>query len=480
MTQLGELAFFKCTILETVTLPKDLTTYGSGAFAECKKLHEIRVSAKNRHFQSIDGVLFSADGRTLIQFPKGHAITQYEISPRVTSIAERAFYGCTQLKSVTIPTSVTHIENEAFCRCRQFTSIKIPASVTYIGDYAFLNCRHLAYAEIPAGVLHIGKRAFYGHYRPLICGRRGSEAERYAKEEQHNFHEEAEVVLSRKELAKKLEKLGFEHEITDDSAAIVKYTGSASVIELPAGVTEIREEAFINCSRLNFITLPKSLKRIGEAAFCRCVSLTSIVIPDGVEQIEDFTFSECLSLTTVTFPPKLKSIGERAFRECVWLKSVTLPDSVTSIGALAFRGCESLAELTLLNSLTELGAHAFANCANLTTVTLPDGITKIGSGPFAECKGLTEILLTKENPHFQSIDGILFTADGKTLIQFPAGNPAPPLRTSLKRNAHWRFRVHRLSNSAVHLVSRYSHEHRKIRVQRLHSTGSRNVASQHK
>ena len=61
----------------------------------------------------------------------------------MTSIGDYAFYGCTALTSVTIPSSVTSIGKYAFSRCTALTSVTIPNSVTSIGEGAFYGCTAL-------------------------------------------------------------------------------------------------------------------------------------------------------------------------------------------------------------------------------------------------------------------------------------------------------------------------------------------------
>lgn len=59
--------------------------------------------------------------------------TEYE----VTAIQGQAFFGLSDLTSVTVPESVTTIEDSAFEECSGLTSIIIPDNVTSIGDKTF-------------------------------------------------------------------------------------------------------------------------------------------------------------------------------------------------------------------------------------------------------------------------------------------------------------------------------------------------------
>ncbi|MQN82989.1 leucine-rich repeat domain-containing protein, partial [Segatella copri] len=74
----------------------------------------------------------------------------------------RAFYGCSGLTSLTIPSSVTSIGEGAFYGCSGLTSLIIPSSVTEIGELAFYGCSGLTSLTIPSGVTSIGYDAFYG------------------------------------------------------------------------------------------------------------------------------------------------------------------------------------------------------------------------------------------------------------------------------------------------------------------------------
>ncbi len=89
-------------------------------------------------------------------------LTSITIPSSVTSIGDLAFWGCSGLTSITIPSSVTSIEGSAFRDCSGLTSITIPSSVTSIGGWAFYGCSGLTSITIPSSVTSIGYETFYG------------------------------------------------------------------------------------------------------------------------------------------------------------------------------------------------------------------------------------------------------------------------------------------------------------------------------
>lgn len=79
-------------------------------------------------------------------------------------------------------------------------------------------------------------------------------------------------------------------------------------------VRELGEYAF-GYSSLCSVTLSKSLQSISEGTctFIECGNLQSINIPDGVTTIKNNSFIACYSLQSVTLPESLQDIEEEAF-----------------------------------------------------------------------------------------------------------------------------------------------------------------------
>lgn len=214
----------------------------------------------------------------------------------VTSIGNRAFYGCSGLSEVTIPTSVTSIGGDAFFNCIGLTSMTIPNSVTSIGKNAFQNCSGLTSLTISSSLTSINDCTFSG------C------------------------------------------------------SGLTSV-SIPGSVTSIEWAAFSDCINLAEVTIPNSVSSIGQIAFRDCTSLTSVTIPTSVTSIGESAFTRS-GLTSVTIPGSVTSMGRYAFSACVSLTSVNIQNSTVS--DYAFYECLNLGTVILGENVTSIGEGAFA------------------------------------------------------------------------------------------------------------------------
>jgi hypothetical protein len=190
VTEIGVGAFYGCSGLTSVTIPESVAIIKNNAFEGCAKLANIEVIAANAAYSSAGGVLFDKTRKKLITCPEGKQGV-YSIPEGVTNIAEKAFYNCAGLTSITIPDGVASIGASAFEGCTGLTQIDIPASVIAIGIHAFRRCSNLTAINvagcnsgvllskskktlitcpegkegkftIPEGVIVIGERAFEG------------------------------------------------------------------------------------------------------------------------------------------------------------------------------------------------------------------------------------------------------------------------------------------------------------------------------
>jgi hypothetical protein len=143
VTTIENSAFVLCSRLTTANIPASVVDIGQGVFGNTKKLSSINVASGNTAYKSIDGVLFSADGKTLVDYPGGKADVSYSIPNGVTRIENGAIDYCSNLKNIEIPGTVTHIGDVAFSDIDEITSLTIPASVKNIGIWLLFNCNKM-------------------------------------------------------------------------------------------------------------------------------------------------------------------------------------------------------------------------------------------------------------------------------------------------------------------------------------------------
>ena len=132
----------------------------------------------------------------------------------------------------------------------------------------------------------------------------------------------------------------------------------------------------------------------------------------------------------------LTAIGDHALERCEGMTSVTIPSSVTNIGRMAFFDCLGLTTLTIPSGVTSIEPIAFADCSNLRSVSIPSSVKKIDHSSFFPCMALTSFEVSPENQIYSSVDGLLCSKDGKTVVAGLYGKMEIPLGvTTIGRSA---------------------------------------------
>lgn len=130
-------AFENCSKLETIILPMSIKTITGAPFCLCPNLQNIYSNGKV--YKDEDGVLYSADHKKLISYPRKKNIVQYQISSDITKIGDYAFANHKEMRRVKLPEKLVEIGCWAF-NGTNLETIIIPQSVKYIRHYAFQGC----------------------------------------------------------------------------------------------------------------------------------------------------------------------------------------------------------------------------------------------------------------------------------------------------------------------------------------------------
>lgn len=283
----------------------------------------------------------------------------------VTSIGDEAFYSCSDLIKVTIPSSVNEIGNNAFLSCKSLVGINIPDSVNRIGSGAFGYCKSLTGIFLPDSITAIEEETF-------------------------------------------------------------KQCDNLTVAVIPDSVKSIGEQAFSYCLNLKNISIPDGVKEIGYFAFMSCQNLKEIYIPESVSELTSSVFFDCSNLTCINVSDeninyssidgvlfnKDKTVlmkypaGKVSFNYCA-------PNGVKTLASESFYGSKGLYGITIPESVSIIEAHAFQDTSlinnqtgvkyadkwivecdeNITSVKIKNGTKGIGTYAFKDCSKLKEVTI---------------------------------------------------------------------------------------
>ena len=142
------------------------------------------------------------------------------------------------------------------------------------------------------------------------------------------------------------------------------------------GVTSVSYEAFALCKNLNSVTIPSTVKTIGIRSFY------------GTK------------ISKITVPSKTKTIGQGAFGSCKDLKTIVMPGDF---------------KLKLEEDTDDKLWYVTSDQSAVDTITFNTKL-KLANVSYLSANNL---VVAKNDPSYQSIEGVIYTKDGKGIVRVP-------------------------------------------------------------
>lgn len=388
--QIGNYAFKGCTQLANIAIPSRTASIGTNAFLNCNSSQGGPTVAIWKASNS------SAIAANLLN---GQYVKSVEMASGITTIGVGAFRGISNLQSVTLPASLTTIGASAFLGCTSLTSVTIPANVTSIGNNAF-NCgstldvsvNWMVPIDIPSGTDPFPNRREEGYVLHVPFG----VVSPYANHAYWSTFNSVQVpatytasngiVYGWVDGTDNLTVIGCEGWTSQQNVTIADHFQFG---EFKYTVTEIRDEAFMDCEFLDAIEIPSSITKIGHDAFLSS-ELRSVTFHEGLEIIDINAFNNT-KLTTVNIPSTVTDIGTGTFNNCSYLESAVIRGQITYFANQIFQNCINLVDVTLPSTLQIIDQSVFSGCKKLESIVLPASLTSMKAAVFRDCTKLKNI-----------------------------------------------------------------------------------------
>ena len=439
-----------------------------------------------------------------------YKINSVTLPKSLTSIGRQAFYDCWAISSIQFPSHLESIGDIAFASCTGLSSIDLPASLKYLGYHAFMSCNGIVniyvhwtsfdgvnidstpferdpaitYLHFPSGGRDLYSNHPYWKYFQLkeeeqsgSCGNglswhyneitktltisktgegdgrmndysnfdKNQPWAQFADEMQHVVVEDGVTYLGTDFLHSnnKVETVS----LGKDVSAIANFPSiSAGVLPSLTSFTVDPENPVYdsrdNCNALietatnkllighKVTVIPNTVTTIGKGAFYYCTNLRSINIPDNVVSIDAKAFQFCMGLDTIVIGAGVTSFGEYCFSRTT-IKSFTVSpenpkyDSRDNCNALIETATNTLVlgfrNSFIPSSIDSIGEEAWIYYSTRPCIAIPDSLKTIGETAFMYSSGLEEVRIGVGVRIIKA--GAFFHSDLKRIFFY---SPVPP------------------------------------------------------
>lgn len=386
---------------------------------------------ENRNFKVRDHVLFQEN--TLKCYPAAKKDAVYTVPAYVNDISEYAFSDTKNLAKISLPKGLGRIERNAF-ENTGLTEIDIPAKTTLSGDafvgcarlqkvllpdaidmwdFVFRDCPALKTVTVPNTAKEVFGRCFV-NCPSLTEFQVSPGASDYQAEEgvllKRSTRELVAYPMGRKNTSYTMPK-GMK------AIGIGGFYGAANLkeIKLDDALTDIKHDAFANCTSLVKVRLPKRVKNITyhsswdeSGMFWGCTSLKEITVDSQNKYFSSskgilynksgktlYRYPQAKKGSKFTVPKKVTTILNSGISQTRYLQKVVMGNHVKVVEKRAFMGGKALKQVVFPSKLKKLNSGSFRNCKKLIKVALPDHIATVNGELFAGCTALKEVVLGK-------------------------------------------------------------------------------------
>ena len=397
VTSIGKRAFQGCTNLTSIEIPDTVTYIGDYCFSGCNRLQKIKLSKK---IQTINQRLLQGCS----------SLTEIEIPEGVKSIGYAAFISCNKLTTITLPASLTSFNGTAIAGLSRLTEVKVADGnnsfkfengilLSKDGKTMYMALLTLTEINVPNGVVSIVGDTLSGSSATKII-LPDTVSSNLSGTVFNGMNKLTKIELS--STSKNL-KLVDGNLYSYDGKRFIKYMGTSKTFTVPEGVETLVNRCITKS--MTTLNLPSTLKVIEGWSLSSMSGVNLLNIPASVTTMYTYSFSADTKLRVAEGNSTYKSIDDVLILNKAGTKvmmanrnttTYNIPNTVTEIGKSAFYYCSKMTSITIPDSVTTIGAGAFEGCSSLTEITIPQSVTSIGSDAFVYCGKLMAINIKGE------------------------------------------------------------------------------------